>query len=107
VHVVKRGRTGDELLVDARLVVIAEGVRDLDDDHAIQQGLVLLLLHEPMELREVRMGDDRLVQMNQWETRHLDVLFLGQREEEVEKFTLDLKDLNHLEQTAAGGVDRA
>jgi hypothetical protein len=38
------GGPGDELLIYARLVVIGKRVRHLDDDHAVEQCLVLLLL---------------------------------------------------------------
>src|SRR5262245_43906188 len=53
------------------------------------------------------MREDRLVQMNERETRYLDVLFLGHRQQEVQELPLDLQDLDHLEHAAARGIYRA
>ncbi len=53
------------------------------------------------------MREDRLVQVDQGEARHLDVLLLGHRQEQIEKLTLDLQDLDHLQHTAAGGIHGA
>jgi hypothetical protein len=50
---------------------------------------------------------DRLVEIDQWEPRHLDVLLLRQRQQQVEELALDLQDLDHLEHAAARGVDGA
>ena len=107
VHLAERRRARHELAIDARLVAERERVRHLDDHHAIEQRLVLLLLQELVELGQVRVREDRLVEMNQRETRHLDVLLLSQRQEQVEKLALDLEDLDHLEHAAARGVDGA
>jgi hypothetical protein len=51
--------------------------------------------------------NDRLVDVDQREARHLDVLFLRQRQQQVEELALDLEDLDHLEQAAARGEHRA
>ena len=104
-----RGRrgAGDQLAVDARLVAVGERVRHLDDHHAIEQRLVLLFLQELVELGEVGVREDGLVEVDQREARHLDVLFLRQRQQQVEELALHLEDLDHLEHAAAGGIDRA
>ena len=107
VHVAERRRAGYQLLVDARFVAIGERVRDLDDHHAIQQRLVLLLLQELVEFGEVGVREDRLVQVDEREARDLDVLLLGEREQQVQELALHLEDLDHLEHAAAGGVHRA
>ena len=107
VHVAERGRARYQLLVDAGFVAEGERVGHLDDDHAVEQGLVLLLLQELVELGEIGVRQDRLVEMDQREARHLDVLFLRQGQQQVEEFALDLEDLDHLEQAAAGGVHGA
>jgi hypothetical protein len=46
------------------------GVEHLDDDHAIQQGLVFLFLQELVELREIGMRDDGFIEINQQEARN-------------------------------------
>ena len=79
----------------------------LDDDHAVEQRLVLLLLQELVELGQVRVREDRLVQVDQREARHLDVLLLRQRQQQVQELALDLQDLDHLEHAAARGIHRA
>ena len=53
------------------------------------------------------MRDDGLVEVDQREARHLDVLLLGQREQQVQELALHLEDLDHLEHAAARGVHRA
>src|SRR5690606_31885431 len=80
-HVAERGRSGDKFAVDARLVEVRQRVRHLDDDHSVEQSFVLLLLQELVKLRQVRVRDDGLVEIDQWEARHLDVLFLRQQRE--------------------------
>ena len=100
---VRRG----ELLVDARLFLVGERVRHLDDHHPVEQRLVLRLLQELAELGEVGVREDRLVEVDQREARHLDVLFLRQRQQQVEELALDLEDLDHLEHAAARREHRA
>jgi hypothetical protein len=78
--------------------------RYLDDDHAVEQRLVLLLLQELVELGEVGVREDGLVQIDEREARDLDVLLLRHGEEQVEKLALDLQDLDHLEHAAARGI---
>ena len=107
VHVAERRRAGDQLLVDARLVAVRQRVRNLDDDHAVEQRLVLLLLQELVELREVGVREDRLVQVDEREARHLDVLLLRHGEQQVQELALHLQDLDHLEHAAARGIHGA
>src|SRR3989442_4760743 len=107
VHLAERLRGRAELAVDARLFLVVERVGDLDDHHAVEQRLVLRLLQELAELGEVGVRDDGLVEADQREARHLDVLLLRQREQQVQELALDLQDLDHLEQPAARGEHRA
>ena len=107
VHIAERGRAANQLLVDARLVLIGQRVRDLDDDHAVEQRLVLLLLQELVELREVGVREDGLVQMDQREARHLDVLLLRHGQQQIQELALHLQDLDHLEHAAARGIHGA
>ena len=106
-HFAERLRRGGELLVDARLFLVRERVRHLDDDHAVEQRLVFRFLQEFAEFCEVGVREDRLVQVNQREARHLDVLLLREREQEVEEFALHFQDLDHLEHAAARREHRA
>ena len=103
----ERRRTRHELAIDARLVAERQRVRHLDDHHAIEQRLVLLLLEKLVELGEVGMREDRLVQMDERETRHLDVLLLRERQQQIQELALDLENLDHLEHAAARGIDGA
>ena len=107
VHVAERRRAGHQLLIDARLVAVGQRIRDLDDDHAVEQRLVFLLLQELVEFREVGMRENGLVQVDEREARHLDVLLLRHGEQQVEELALHLQDLDHLEHAAAGGVHGA
>ena len=107
VHLAKRRRARHELAIDPRFVAERQRVGHLDDDHAVEQRLVLLLLEELVELGEIRVGEDRLVEVDQREPRHLDVLLLRQREQQVQELALDLEDLDHLEHAAARGVHGA
>src|SRR5882672_4126385 len=107
VHLAERLRRGAQLAVDAGFLLVVERVRHLDDDHPVEQRLVLGLLQELAELGEVGVRDDRLVHVNQREARHLDVLLLRQREQEIEELALHLQDLDHLEKPAARGEHRA
>ncbi len=106
-HIAKRGRSGYQLVVDPRFLVVRQCVRHLDDDHAVEQRLVLLLLQELMEFRQVGVRENGFVQIDQREARHLDVLFLGQRQQQVQEFALHLQDFDHLQHAAAGGIHRA
>jgi hypothetical protein len=63
------------------------------------------LLQELVEFREVRVREDRLVEVDQREPRHLDVFLLREREQQVKELALDLQDLDHLEHAAACSVD--
>ncbi len=107
VHVAERRRARDQLLVDARFVAEGERIGHLDDDHAVEQRLVLLLLQELVELGEVGVREDGLVEVDQREARHLDVLLLRHGQQEIEELALDLEDLDHLQHAAARGVDGA
>ena len=107
VHLAERRRARHELAIDARLVAERQRVRHLDDHHAIEQRLVLLLLQELVELGQVRVREDRLVEVDQREARHLDVLLLRQRQQQIQELALDLEDLDHLEHAAARGIDGA
>jgi len=102
----KRTSPGYELLVDARFFLVGQGVGHLDDHHAIQQCLVLLFLQELLELGQVGMRQHRLIKIDQWETRYLDVLFLRKRQQQIQKLALDLENFDHLQNAAACGVDR-
>src|SRR6185437_1929260 len=105
---VAEGRgAGHQLLIYARFVVKGQRVRHLDDDHAVEQSLVLLLLQKLVEFGQIGVRQNRLVQVNERKARHFHVLFLGEREQKVEKFAFDLEDLDHLEHAAAGRVDCA
>ncbi len=106
-HFAERLRGRAQLAVDARLFLVVERIGDLDDHHAVEQRLVLRLLQELAELGEVGVRDDRLVDVDQREARHLDVLFLRQREQEIEELALHLEDLDHLEKPAARGEHRS
>ncbi len=79
-HGLERRCARYELAVDARLIFIGKRIRHLDDDHAVQQGLVLFFLQETVELGQVRMSNDGLIEMNQRKAGYLDVLFLRQRQ---------------------------
>jgi hypothetical protein len=107
VHLAEGLRRGGELAVDARLLLVGEGVGHLDDDHAVEQRFVLRLLQELAELGEVGVGEDRLVEMDQREARHLDVLLLGEGEQEIQELALHLQDLDHLEKPPARGEHSA
>jgi hypothetical protein len=78
-----------------------------DDDHAVEQAFVLALLQEFAEFGQVGVGEDGLVEINQREACHLDILFLRQRQQQIEEFALDLEDFDHLQQAAAGCVHGA
>src|SRR6185312_13951408 len=106
VHVAERRRAGDQLLVDAGLISVGERIGDLDDHHPVEQRLVLLLLQELVELGEIRVRENRLIEIDEREAGNLDVLLLRHREQQVEKLALDLEDLDHLENPAARGVHR-
>src|SRR5699024_5180614 len=95
------GCLGDELAVNTRLIPIVQSIGHLYDDHSVEQRLILLLLEKLAEFRQVGVRDNRLVDVDQREARDLDVFFLSQREQQVEKLTLDLQDLDHLQQSAA------
>src|SRR4051812_5288 len=107
VHLPERLRGRAELAIDARLFLVVQRVRHLDDDHAVEQRLVLRLLQELAELGEVGVRDDGLVEVDEREERHLDVLLLREREEEIQELALHFEDLDHLEQAAARGIHRA
>src|SRR5688572_1281526 len=107
VHLAERRRARHELAIDARFVAERQRVRHLDDHHAIEQRLVLFLLQELVELGQVRVREDRLVEVDQREARDLDVLLLRQRQEQIQELALDLEYLDHLEHAAARGVDGA
>jgi hypothetical protein len=62
-HFAERRRARHELAVDARFVAERERVRHFHDHHAIEQRLVLLLLQELVELGQVRVREDRLVEV--------------------------------------------
>src|SRR3954467_1942847 len=107
VHFAERLSGRAKLAIDTRLFLIVERVRDLDDDHPVEERLVLRLLQELAELGEVGVRHDRLVDVDQREARHLDVLLLGERQEQVQEFSLHLQDLDHLEKAPARGEYRA
>jgi hypothetical protein len=107
VHISERWRTGYQLLVDAGFVLVRQRIRHLDDDHAVEQGLVLLLLKELVELGQVRVRENGFVEVNEREAGHLDILLLRHRQQEIEELTLHLQDLDHLEHAAARGIHGA
>ena len=107
VHLAKRRRARNELAVNASFVAERQRVWHFDDHHAIEQRLVLLLLKELVELGEVGVREDRLIEMDQRETRDLDVLLLRERQEQIQELTLDLENLDHLEHATARGIDGA
>jgi len=67
----------------------------------------LRLLQELAEFGEVGVRDDGLVEVDQRKARHLDVLLLRKREEQIQELALHLEDLDHLEKAAARGEHRA
>jgi hypothetical protein len=90
------GGCRDQFGVDARLVLIREGIGDLHDHHAIEQRLVLAFLEKPMKFRQIGMSEDGFIQIDQGKARDLDILFLGKRQKQVQEFPFNLEDLNHL-----------
>lgn len=100
-------RLGDQLGVNFRLVAVVERIGHLHDHHAVEQGFVFLLLEELAEFGQIGVGDDGLVDVDQRKARDLDVLLLGQGQQQVEEFALDLEDLDHFEEAPARRIHRA
>ncbi len=107
VHIAKRRGAGNQLLIDSGLFLVGKRIGHLDDDHAIEQSFVFLLLQEFMELRQIGVSQNGLIQMNEWEAGYLDVLFLGQGEQQIKKLALHLEDFDHLKHAAARRVHGA
>ncbi len=99
----RRGRR-DQLAINTRLIIEIERIRHLNNHHAIEQCLVLALLQELAKLRQVGMRDDGLIQINQGKARDLDVFFLRERKQQVQKLALDLEYLDHLKHAATRGI---
>lgn len=62
----------EELFVDADLVVHPEVVGNLDEDHAVLEGLVLLVVDEGVVVVFVGVADDAVVGVNEGESARLD-----------------------------------
>ena len=80
-RIAKSGRAVYQLLVDPRLFAVRQRVRHLDDDHAVEQRLILLFLQKSIEFCEIGMFEDGFIKINQWKSRNLDVLFLRHRQQ--------------------------
>src|SRR6202051_1502811 len=106
VRVTERGCSVYQLLVYPCFVSVRERIRNLDDHHAIEERLVLLFLQEPIELREIGMRENGVIKVDERKSCDLDVFLLSHGQQQVEKFALDLQDLDHFQNAAARGVYR-
>src|SRR5579863_5502573 len=97
-------RSRHQLAIDAGLVGVGQRIGHLDDDHAVEQRLVLLLLQKLVEFREIRVREYGLVEVDEREARDLDVLLLRKGQQQVEELAFHLQNLDHLEHAAARGV---
>ncbi len=96
-----------ELLIDVHLSGGAQIVGHLHHDHAILQRFGFLVGQKFFELGLVGVGDDELIGIDQREAAGLDVLLLGEREEDIEKALVGLEHLDELNHAAVGDVELA
>ncbi len=103
-HVLQVGLT-QQFFVDADLLGHLEVVGHAHHDHAVMQGLGLFVRHELIEFRFIGVRNDALIGIDQRKAAGLNIFFLGQGEQHVEKALIGLEHLDELHHAAVGDIE--
>jgi len=103
----ERRRARHQLLVDARLVAGRRAHRDLMITMRSSSASFLFSCRNLWNSARLVCARIGLVDVNQRETRDLDVFLLRQGQQQVQELALHLENFDHLEHAAAGGIHRS
>ena len=106
VHALEAGGT-QQLLIDAFLLGHLQVIGDAHHDHAVVQRFGLFIGQKFVEFCLVRMGNNTFVGIDQRKAAGLDVLFLGQCQQHVEKAFVGLEHFDELHQATIRHVELA